>query len=143
VCQATDSLATSGCLRRKIAHIRWPLDRLLIGKFSQFDRGLCLFTETAVENRKLIMRSEVVRIDCLQLLVGIARPGIVVLLVVAEAQLAQSSLKRGVPGNAGLQVGDGLQDLPSLAFDDRAVVESAWIAGKSVRAFSRLGLASS
>ena len=59
----------------------------LIGELGGLDGGLVLFAEAAVEDGELVVGGEVVGIDGLQLLVGVARGGIVVLLVVARSRV--------------------------------------------------------
>ncbi len=58
---------------------------LLVGEFGGLDGGLVLFAEAAIEDGELVVGGQVVRVDDLQLLVGVAGGGVIVLLIVARS----------------------------------------------------------
>ncbi len=94
----------------------------LVGEFGGLDGGLFFLAETAVEDGQLVVGGEIVGVDDLQALVGVAGLRVVVLLVVAEAEFAEGVFGAGIFGEHGLKVGDGFGDLAGVAFDEGAVV---------------------
>ena len=66
--------------------------------------------------------------------------GVVVLLVVAEAQFAEAVFGAGILGEHGLQIGDGFFDLAGVALDEGAVIEGARVAGQQRESLGEVGL---
>ena len=141
VCQTTHSLATSGCLRRNIEGVGAGGGIVfLVGELGGLDGGLLLFAEAPVEDGELVVRGEIVGIDGLELLVLSAGVGIVVRLVVGEAEFAEAVFGQRILGEHGLQVGDRFLDLAGVALDEGAIVEGAGIAGKKRESLREMGL---
>ena len=86
------------------------------------------------------MRGEVVGIDGLKLLIFCARGGVVVLLVVAEAEFAETIVGAGILGEHGFEVGDGFFDLAGVALDEGAIVEGARVAWEKGQRLGEMGL---
>src|SRR6185437_17130763 len=80
---------------------------LLFGEFGGLDCGAGLVACAAIEDGELIVGCQVVGIDALQLLIGIACIGIIVLLIIREAKFAPAVLGAGIRGDHGLEIGDG------------------------------------
>jgi len=111
----------------------------LVGEAGGFPGGFVFDAESAVEDGEVVVGGEVVGVNALQALVDFAGLGVVVLLVVAEAEFAEGVAGARVGDEDGFQVVDGFLDLAAVALDQGAVVEGAGVVGEEGEGFGEVG----
>ena len=112
----------------------------LVGKLGGLDGGLLLFAEAAVEDGELVVRGQVVGVDCLEPLVGVAGRCVVVLLEIARSLARAERRESADTWRARLEVSDGLLHLAGVALDECAIVEGARVAGQQGERLGEIGL---
>ena len=85
------------------------------------------------------LTDKAVEIDALEALIGTARGGVIMLLVIGKAEFAQCVFGAGIFGQHRFEVGDRFLYLTGLTLDDGSVIEGARIVGQQDERLRQIG----